>query len=80
MDPLQVYVTPCEVHFFGHYCIPTSRNTGGAVPEFKQLYSEKICQHSQAAIKQESKQWVLLLFLLRYKQFTDKNKPIAQEA
>jgi hypothetical protein len=30
--------TICEVHFFGHYCIPTSRNTGGAVLELKQLF------------------------------------------
>ncbi len=30
-----VHVPICEVHLFGHFCIPTSRNTEGAVLEFK---------------------------------------------
>jgi hypothetical protein len=47
--------TYCEVHFFGHYCILTSKNTGGAILELNN-YSERVCKHKLAAPNQESKQ------------------------
>ncbi len=63
--------------FFDHYWTPTSGDSVVAVPEFNNYvfyFSKQVCQHKQAATKQENKQWVVVIVLLRDKQFTDTNK------
>ncbi len=61
----------CEVHFFGHYCAPTSQKHSRCLPwSFKQLFRKGFVNTSKQNLSKKVNSELLLLFLLRYKQFT----------